>query len=89
VATRHDLARRLDRKIPSGREESALVRLLDVQFWLMGRDVEHPGGNLLPRLGFTRQAMADRPWPSRYRRAEAGGYALLRFNLSGRVRRPS
>lgn len=29
--------------------------LLDVQFWLMGRDVEHPGGNLLCRFGFTRE----------------------------------
>ena len=60
-----------------GCEELALGRVLDVQFWLMGRDVEHPGGNLLPRLGFTRQKVPDRPWPSRYRRAEPGGYVII------------
>jgi hypothetical protein len=55
----------------------AFVRVLDVQFWLMGRDVEHPDGNLLARLGFTRQKVPDRPWPSRYRRAEADGYVVI------------
>jgi hypothetical protein len=54
-----------------------LARVLDVQFWLMGRDVEHPDGNLLIRLGLTRQRVADRPWPSRYRRDEADGHVLI------------
>jgi hypothetical protein len=58
---------------PPSREESAFVRVLDLQFWLMGRDVEHPGGNLLLWPGFTRQKMPDRPWPSRYRRSEPDG----------------
>lgn len=43
--------------------------LLDVQFWLMGRDVEHPDGNLLcSALSFTRERAPKRSWPSRYRR---------------------
>ncbi len=54
-----------------------VVRVLGLQFWLMGRDVEHPGGNLLLQLGFTRQKMPDRPWPSRYRRSEPGGYVVI------------
>jgi len=62
---------------PPGRGERALGPVLDVQFWLMGRDAEHPGGNLLPRLGFARQKAPDRPWPSRYRRAEPGGYVIV------------
>jgi len=62
---------------PPSREESAFVRVLDLQFWLMGRDVEHPGGNLLLRLGFTRQKMPDRPWSSRYRRSEPDGYVVI------------
>ena len=74
TARRHP-ARGTDRSAPPGEGKSALVRLPEVQFWLMGRDVEHPGGNLLLRLGFIRQTVPDRPWPSRYRRAEAGGYA--------------
>jgi hypothetical protein len=76
TARRHP-ARGTDRSAPPGEGKSALVRLLEVQFWLMGRDVEHPGGNLLLRLGFIRQTVPDRPWPSRYRRAEAGGYAVI------------
>ncbi|MFI1023307.1 hypothetical protein [Streptomyces olivaceus] len=51
--------------------------MLDVQFWLMGRDVEYSGGNLLLRLGFTRQCVPDRPWPNRYRRAEADGNVIV------------
>jgi hypothetical protein len=43
----------------------------------MGRDVEHPDGNLLLRLGFTRQRVPGRPWPSRYRRAEPGGHVVI------------
>jgi hypothetical protein len=54
-----------------------LARVLDVQFWLMGRDVEHPDGNLLTRLGLTRQRVPDRPWPSRYRRDEPDGHVLI------------
>lgn len=66
-----------DRSTPPGNEQSAFARVLDVQFWLMGRDVEHPHGNLLLRLGFTRQKVPDRPWPSRYRRAEADGHVII------------
>ncbi|HYZ57742.1 MAG TPA: hypothetical protein VE733_30160 [Streptosporangiaceae bacterium] len=73
----HDPARGLDGSTPAGSEQSAFVRVLDVQFWLMGRDVEHPDGNLLLRLGFTRQTVPDRPWPSRYRRAEANGHVVI------------
>lgn len=58
-----------------GNDQSAFIRVLDVQFWLMGRDVEHPDGNLLVRLGFTRQKV--RPWPSRYRRTEADGHVVI------------
>ena len=77
MTTRHNLARALDGATRPGRERSAFVRVLGVQFWLMGRDAEHPGGNLLPRLGFTRQRAPDRPWPSRYRRAEADGHVVI------------
>lgn len=43
--------------------------LLDVQFWLMGRDVEHPDGNLLcTTLGFRREPAPRRRLASRYRR---------------------
>jgi hypothetical protein len=49
-----------------------LGRLLDVQFWLMGRDAEHPEGNLLPRLGFTRETPPEpRTGQTRYRREDA------------------
>lgn len=47
---------------------SAMAHLLDVQFWLMGRDVEHPDGNLLQRLGFERETTAAPFAPARYRR---------------------
>lgn len=73
----HDLARVLHGTTRPGRERSAFVRVLGVQFWLMGRDAEHPGGNLLLRLGFTRQRVTDRPWPSRYRRTEADGHVVI------------
>ncbi|MFE6647390.1 hypothetical protein ACFVJS_12560 [Nocardioides sp. NPDC057772] len=53
-----------------GDDISALAHLLDVQFWLMGRDVAHPDGNLLQRLGFERQTTADPSVPARYRRCE-------------------
>ena len=77
MTVRHDPARGPDGTTQPGSGQSAFVRVLDVQFWLMGRDAEHPDGNLLPRLGFTRQNVPDRPWPSRYRRAEAGGHVLI------------
>ncbi len=56
----------------------SFVALLDVQFWLMGRDVEHPGGNLLCRLGFIREPASTGAWsgrsaPSRYTRPAAPG----------------
>lgn len=43
--------------------------LLDVQFWFLGRDVEHPGGNLLCRLGLTREPAPELTGPSRYTRS--------------------
>ena len=73
MTSRHDLAR----ATRPGRERSAFVRVLGVQFWLMGRDAEHPDGNLLPRLGFTRQTAPDGLWPSRYRRAEPSGHVII------------
>jgi hypothetical protein len=72
-----DSARGRDEATPPGRGGSEFGRVLDLQFWLMGRDVEHPDGNLLLRLGLARQRVPDRPWPSRYRKAEADGYVLL------------
>jgi hypothetical protein len=48
--------------------DSPVAHLVDVQFWLMGRDVEHPGGNLLPRLGFSREPAPRSGLPTRYRR---------------------
>ena len=66
-----------DGKAPRSRGNSAFARLLEVQFWLLGRDVEHPDGNLLLRLGFTRQPAPDHPWPSRYLREDAAGYAVI------------
>lgn len=77
MTARHDLARALDGATGPGRGRLAFVRMLGVQFWLMGRDAEHPGGNLLPRLGFTRQKVPDRPWPSRYQRTEADGHVVI------------
>lgn len=77
VTAHLDPGRALHRATGRGREGSAFVGVLGVQFWLMGRDAEHPGGNLLPRLGFTRQRAPDRPWPSRYWRAEADGHVLI------------
>ena len=77
MTSRHDPARGLDGGALPGNERSAFVRVLGVQFWLMGRDAEHPGGNLLLRLGFTRQTVPDRPWPGRYRRAEADGHVVI------------
>ena len=74
---RHDPARALDGAVRPGRAQSAFVRVLGVQFWLMGRDAEHPAGNLLVRLGFSRQRVPDRPSPSRYRRAEADGHVVI------------
>ena len=43
--------------MPATARTAAFTRVLDVQFWLMGRDAEHPDGNLLPPLGFTRQTV--------------------------------
>lgn len=57
---------------------SELQSLLDLQFWLIGRDVEHPDGNLLIRMGFNRE-----PAPqtlarfSRYRRATRHEHVVL------------
>jgi len=63
---------------PSGKDDSPAARLLDVQFWLMGRDAEHPDGNLLPRLGFRREPVpAGRPGTSRYRRTGPDGVVVL------------
>ncbi|MEU4147467.1 hypothetical protein [Streptomyces parvulus] len=73
----HEQAGALDGASGPAGLQSAFVRVLDVQFWLMGRDVEHAGGNLLLRLGFTRQREPDRPWPNRYRRAEADGHVIV------------
>lgn len=55
----------------------AVGHLLDVQFWLMGRDVEHPGGDLLVRLGFTREPARTPHLPSRYRKKEADAAVIL------------
>jgi len=54
-----------------------LGHLLDVQFWLMGRDVEHPDGNLLLRLGFTRERSPSPGLPSRYHRRDAEGPVVI------------
>ena len=77
MTARHDQACALDGATRPGRGRSAFARVLGVQFWLIGRDAEHPGGNLLPRLGFTCQRVPDRPWPSRYRRTEADGHVII------------
>ena len=57
--------------------EKQFVDLLDIQFWLMGRDVEHPAGNLLVELGFTRERPADPELPSRYTLADQDELAIV------------
>lgn len=52
--------------------------LLDTEFWLIGRDIEHPRGNLLPDLGFVREPVPEDGYgPSRYRRTTEGEHVLL------------
>lgn len=52
--------------------------LLSVQFWLMGRDVEHPDGNLLcSELGFGQERAPRRSWPSRYLRQGPEGLVVI------------
>lgn len=63
------------RAAPGNRQ--AVAALLEAQFHHMGRDVTHPGGNLLRRMGFVRQ-----PPPPGTRRAVAryvrpGGSSLV------------
>lgn len=48
---------------------------LELQFWLLGRDVNHPGGNLLLRAGFIPEPPPAKP-PARTR------YRLGRGSLS-------
>ncbi|MFT4167374.1 MAG: hypothetical protein QM650_19230 [Microlunatus sp.] len=57
--------------------EKQFTDLLDVQFWLMGRDVEHPAGNLLVELGLTRERPADPELPSRYTMAGQDELAIV------------
>ncbi len=58
---------------------ASFVELLDVQFWQIGRDVEHPDGNLLVRLGFTRTTQPGDPrTPGRYQRQDgAAGHTSV------------
>lgn len=53
------------------------VSLLDLQFWLMGRDVEHPDGNVLCRIGFTREPHPEAHRPSRYTCIAPAGRVII------------
>ncbi|MGX6450126.1 hypothetical protein ACVU7I_18970, partial [Patulibacter sp. S7RM1-6] len=75
---RPGLAEVLAATAPSDDGASPIAHLLEVQFWLMGRDVERPDGNLLLRLGFVREPVPPgRKGSSRYRRREPDGGVLL------------
>ncbi|MFY1637222.1 hypothetical protein ACN27F_28785 [Solwaraspora sp. WMMB335] len=59
-------------------EHGVLLQLLDVEFWLIGRDVEHPRGNLLLQLGFTREPpTVGARGRSRYRRRAGDEHVVL------------
>ena len=68
MSDRPDLRSITDTTARRGIGESPVAGLVDVQFWLMGRDVEHPAGNVLLRLGFCREPCAQPGLPTRYRR---------------------
>ncbi len=57
--------------------EELVARLVDLQFWLMGRDAEHPAGNLLLRLGFVRHRPSRPGLPSRYHLQEGGARMMV------------
>lgn len=65
--------RRVLREASGPGEVAPIGRLLEIQFWLMGRDVEHPSGNLLVTLGFTREPAPQPGLPSRYQRLDGDG----------------
>lgn len=71
---RPDLASAVEAITPNG-DGAPIAPLLDVQFWLLGRDVEHPDGNLLVRSGFARDAA--RGTPTRYRLDTADEQVVL------------
>jgi hypothetical protein len=75
--TRPDLPRALEVTSRRGDAHSQFGHLLDVQFWLMGRDVEHPGGNVLARLGFRREASPEPGGRSRYCASEPGTQVVI------------
>lgn len=56
-------------------DSAPIAHLLDMQFWLLGRDVEHPDGNLLVRFGFLREPAVGAP--TRYRRETGGEHLVL------------
>lgn len=68
---RAQLTRLMTDIAPRTRAATPIAHLSDVQFWLMGRDVEHPDGNLLVRLGFARERAPQPTLPTRYRRTDA------------------
>lgn len=73
-----DLGSALSSPIPSARHANvATGRLLDLQFWLMGRDVVHPAGNVLLRLGFVRDEAAGERLPARYIRSDHLGLVIV------------
>ena len=57
--------------------EKQFIDLLDIQFWLMGRDVEHAAGNLLVELGLTRERPTDPELPSRYTMAGHDEFVIV------------
>ena len=67
------------RRLVADREclEEQFIDLLDVQFWLMGRDVVHPAGNLLVALGLTRERPTNPELPSRYTMAGQDEFAII------------
>jgi len=55
-----------------------LAELLDQQMWFLGRDFQHPDGNLLLRFGFARERPpAEVSGTSRYAIATAAGTLVL------------
>ncbi len=73
-----DLTSALHEGTDRGATDSTLLGLLDLEFWLIGRDIEHPDGNLLVRLGFDREPAPDgTPLHSRYRWTSAAANVVL------------
>ncbi len=73
-----DLASALREGTDREATDSTLLGLLDLQFWLIGRDIEHPDGNLLIRMGFDREPAPDGlPVHSRYRWTSEGMNSVL------------